>query len=86
MDNTFKKLGFQELLDELHNLTKMQFSREKYLKSIQINTKPEIINQQLLEVEEAVKLLDTGVNLIDKDHSAMALIFPKLNKSGISPF
>ncbi len=86
MDNTFKKLGFQELLDELQNLTKMQFSREKYLKSIQINIKPEIINQQLLEVEEAVKLLDTGVNLIDKDHSAMALIFPKLNKSGIVLF
>lgn len=86
MDTTFKKLGFQELLDELQNLTKMQFSRDKYLKAIQVSTKPAIINQQLLEVEEALKLLDTGVNLIDKDHSSIELIFPKLNKPGIVLF
>ena len=86
MYRTFQKLGFQEILDELQKLTKMQFSRTKFLESIKVNTKQEVINQQLAEVEEAVKLLETGVNLIDKDHSSIELIFPKLNKSGIVLF
>ena len=82
----FYKLGFNEILEELHLIVKMQFTIETYLTTPQISNKPEVIEKQLLEVEEAVKLLVTGVNLIDKDHSAINQVFPKLNKPGIVLF